>query len=287
MLPSGEACLRVNIDATSRGNWGRFFNHRCAGRAAGQCQCAALLAAGPRSMMLPAVVVRTSGWLLGACVRARRRSARTCTCLEHVSALEGWLRGVRLNALTLPVLGRCMPGMDPTMGIACQRSAGGQRGNQHKRAACPWAGNRSSACCRNVKEPPRPTPPRPAQVLPERQRRLPAQAVAPAAPEPGAAPPGAGGGRRGMGGTGNPAAGGGAGRGRGRQRWRRGSAAGGATAGSERAIAMRQGVGSEDIFGFTLHIPPPMCDRCAACPSKMLNSRRQSVQLHPLCAVSL
>lgn len=30
VLPSGEASLRVNIDATAKGNLARFFNHRCA-----------------------------------------------------------------------------------------------------------------------------------------------------------------------------------------------------------------------------------------------------------------
>ena len=30
-LPSRQACLRVNIDATRTGNVARFFNHSCAG----------------------------------------------------------------------------------------------------------------------------------------------------------------------------------------------------------------------------------------------------------------
>lgn len=30
-LPSGEACLRVNVDATQIGNVGRFINHSCDG----------------------------------------------------------------------------------------------------------------------------------------------------------------------------------------------------------------------------------------------------------------
>ena len=30
-LPSGDACLRINIDATRIGNVARFFNHSCGG----------------------------------------------------------------------------------------------------------------------------------------------------------------------------------------------------------------------------------------------------------------
>ena len=30
-LPSGDACLRINIDATRVGNVARFFNHSCGG----------------------------------------------------------------------------------------------------------------------------------------------------------------------------------------------------------------------------------------------------------------
>ncbi|KAL9663627.1 hypothetical protein QQ045_019018 [Rhodiola kirilowii] len=30
-LPSGKACLRINIDATKVGNVGRFINHSCDG----------------------------------------------------------------------------------------------------------------------------------------------------------------------------------------------------------------------------------------------------------------